>query len=159
MKYLQRIMGSLVPPPTSDHFTAELCHFLSSLATTTGTQFDSLTNQLVGLREALLEEVVRESAESDSEDDTLEETTDTVEETLSDISTEEERSDASVREITRPPIGEYESSSNNHRMMVSLQRGARYELEERLVRQAFSQFGKVVRLKLYDASFSGSWEF
>jgi len=113
----------------------------------------------VGLREALLEEVVRESAESDSEDDTLEETTDTVEETLSDISTEEERSDASVRKITRPPIGEYESSNNNHRVTVSLQRGARYELEERLVRQAFSQFGKVVRLKLYDAPFSGSWGF
>ena len=90
MKYLQRIMGSLVPPPTSDHFPAELCLVLSSLTTTTGTQFDSLTNQLVGLREALLEEVVRETAESDSEDDTLEEMTDTVEETFSDISTEEE---------------------------------------------------------------------
>ena len=78
MKYLQRIMGSLVPPPTSDHFTAELCFVLSSLTTTSGTQFDSLINQLVRLREALLEEVVRESAESDSDDDTLEETEDTV---------------------------------------------------------------------------------
>ena len=79
-------MGSLVPPPTSDHFTAELCLVLSSLTTTTGTQFDSLTNQLV-----------RETAESDSEDDTHEEMTDTVEETLSDISTEEENSDAKLR--------------------------------------------------------------
>jgi len=158
-------MGSLVPPPSSDHFTAELCLFLSSLATTTGTQFDSLTDQLVKLREALLEEVVRETAESDSEDDTLEETTDTVEETLSDISTEgtteeeEEKSDFSVREITRPLTGGYESRSNNHRVMISLQRGARYELEERLVRQAFSEFGKVVKIKLFDAPFSGSWGF
>ena len=37
-----------------------------------------LDSQLVVLREALLEEVVRETAESATNDDTLEETTDTV---------------------------------------------------------------------------------
>ena len=46
-----------------------------------------------------------------------------------------------MKEISRPHPGgrEKEAHPNNYRVMVSLQRGARYELEERLVR-------KVVRM-------------
>eukprot|EP00092_Neocalanus_flemingeri_P066260 GFUD01080694.1.p1 GENE.GFUD01080694.1~~GFUD01080694.1.p1 ORF type:complete len:348 (+),score=97.20 GFUD01080694.1:38-1081(+) len=189
-------MGSLVPPPTSDHFTSELCLFLSALSTTRGTEFDSLASQLVRLREALLEEAARETDES--ENDTSEEDRETVEETLSDSSTEkdteEENSDCLVQENTRPtnesgytrPTNESgytrptnESgytrptngssftmtdngsfvSSNNHRVMLSLQRGARWELEKRLVTQAFSHFGKVVRARLYEKPVSGAWGF
>ena len=73
-------MGSVVPPPSGDHFTSELCIFLSALALTQGTQFNSLTTQLVRLREVLLEEVVRDSSDSDvSEEETDAET---LEETL-----------------------------------------------------------------------------
>eukprot|EP00092_Neocalanus_flemingeri_P020206 GFUD01021880.1.p1 GENE.GFUD01021880.1~~GFUD01021880.1.p1 ORF type:complete len:322 (-),score=97.59 GFUD01021880.1:143-1108(-) len=171
-------MGSLVPPPTSDHFTSELCLFLSALSTTRGTEFDSLASQLVRLREALLEEAARETDES--ENDTSEEDRETVEETLSDSSTErdteEEKSDCLVEENTRPTNesgytrptngssytmtanGSF-VSSNNHRVMLSLQRGARWELEERLVRQAFSHFGKVVRARLYEKPVLGAWGF
>eukprot|EP00092_Neocalanus_flemingeri_P021202 GFUD01022976.1.p1 GENE.GFUD01022976.1~~GFUD01022976.1.p1 ORF type:complete len:317 (+),score=94.57 GFUD01022976.1:39-989(+) len=171
-------MGSLVPPPTSDHFTSELCLFLSALSTTRGTEFDSLASQLVRLREALLEEAARETDES--ENDTSEDDRETVEETLSDSSTEreteEEISDCLVQENTRPTNesgytrptngssytmttnGSF-VSSNNHRVMLSLQRGARWELEEKLVRQAFSHFGKVVRARLYEKPVSGAWGF
>eukprot|EP00092_Neocalanus_flemingeri_P106566 GFUD01136737.1.p1 GENE.GFUD01136737.1~~GFUD01136737.1.p1 ORF type:complete len:322 (-),score=98.11 GFUD01136737.1:159-1124(-) len=171
-------MGSLVPPPTSDHFTSELCLFLSALSTTRGTEFDSLASQLVRLREALLEEAARETDES--ENDTSEEDRETVEETLSDSSTErdteEEISDCLVQEnsrptnesgYTRPSNGSSYTmtdngsfvTSNNHRVMLSLQRGARWELEERLVRQAFSHFGKVVRARLYEKPVLGAWGF
>ena len=158
-------MGSIVPPPSGDHFTSELCIFLSALATTSGTQFISLTTHLVRLREVLLEEVVRDS--SDSETGVSEEDTDaeTLEETLSDSSTETEsqddKSEISLKEISRPRSGEIEKEvkPNNHRVMVSLQRGARYELEDRLVRQAFSKFGKVIRMILYEKPVSGAWGF
>eukprot|EP00092_Neocalanus_flemingeri_P021203 GFUD01022977.1.p1 GENE.GFUD01022977.1~~GFUD01022977.1.p1 ORF type:complete len:317 (+),score=95.22 GFUD01022977.1:39-989(+) len=171
-------MGSLVPPPTSDHFTSELCLFLSALSTTRGTEFDSLASQLVRLREALLEEAARETDES--ENDTSEDDRETVEETLSDSSTErdteEEKSDLLVEENTRPTnesgytrptngssytatINGSFVSSNNHRVMLSLQRGARWELEKRLVTQAFSHFGKVVRARLYEKPVSGAWGF
>ena len=158
-------MGSLVPPPSGDNFTSELCVFLSALATTTGTQFDSLTTQLVRLREVLLEEVVRESSESVNGASEEETDAETVEETLSDSSTEREteeevdKSDNSVKEYRRPPGRSQESTTINHRVMVSLQRGARYELEDRLVRQAFSQFGKVIRMMLYEKPSSGAWGF
>ena len=66
-----------------------------------------------------------------------------------------------MKEIPRPRPGErgQEANPNNHRVMVSLQRGARYELEERLVRQAFSKFGKVMRMILYEKPVSGAWGF
>ena len=158
-------MGSIVPPPSGDHFTSELCIFLSALATTQGTQFNSLTTQLVRLREVLLEEVVRDS--SDSETGVSEEETDaeTLEESLSDSSTErdthDDKSEIAVKELPRPQPGErgQEANPNNHRVMVSLQRGARYELEERLVRQAFSKFGKVIKMILYEKPVSGAWGF
>ena len=139
---------------------------MSALATTQGTQFNSLTTHLVRLREVLLEEVVRDS--SDSETGVSEEDTDaaeTLEETLSDSSTETEsqddKSEISLKEISRPRSGEIEKEvkPNNHRVMVSLQRGARYELEERLVRQAFSKFGKIIRMILYEKPVSGAWGF
>ena len=97
-------MGSIVPPPSGDHFTSELCIFLSALATTQGTQFNSLTTQLVRLREVLLEEVVRDS--SDSETGVSEEETDveTLEETLSNSSTvrdtHDDKSEIAVKETT-----------------------------------------------------------
>ena len=145
--------------------TTDLCIFLSALATTSGTQFNSLTTQLGRLREVLLEEVVRDS--SDSETGVSEEDTDaeTLEETLSDSSTEgesqDDKSEISVKEISRPQTVEKEKEAtlNNHRVMVSLQRGARYELEERLVRQVFSKFGKVMRMILYEKPVSGAWGF
>jgi len=156
-------MGSLVPPPSGDHFTSELCVFLSALATTSGTQFDSLTNQLVKLREVLMEEVVRDS---DTDNDTSVEDTDaeTVEETLSESSTEkeseDEKSDISVKEMSKPVAREeVKAPTNNRRVMLSLQRGARYELEERLVRQAFSKYGKIIRMKLFEKPYAGAWGF
>ena len=82
-------MGSIVPPPSGDHFTSELCIFLSDQRT----QFNNLTTQLVRLREVLLEEVVRDS--SDSETGVSEEETDaeTLEESLSDSGTERDTRD------------------------------------------------------------------
>ena len=155
-------MGSLVPPPTGDHFTSELCVFLSALATTSGTQFNSLYNQLVKLRDVLLEEVVRDS---DTENDTSVEDTDaeTVEETLSESSTEKESEDETsyicVKEMSKPVAREELKTPNNRRVMLSLQRGARYELEERLVRQAFSKYGKIIRMKIYEKPYAGAWGF
>ena len=89
-------MGSVVPPPASDQFTSELWNFLSSLANTTGTQFEGLTGQLVRLREVLLmlKEVGKEtSTESDSQNDTTgtEDVADTEEETISDSSSSTEK--------------------------------------------------------------------
>ena len=135
------------------------------MATTQGTQFNSLTTQLVRLREVLLEEMVRDS--SDSETGVSEEETDaeTLEESLSDSSTErdthDDKSEIAVKEIPRPRPWErgQEANHNNHRVLVSLQRGARYKLEERLVRQAFSKFGKVIKMILYEKPVSGAWGF
>jgi hypothetical protein len=63
-----------------------------------------------------------------------------------------------VKELPRPQPGErgQEANPNNYRVMVSLQRGARYELEERLVRRAFSKFGKVIKIILYEKPVSGA---
>ena len=158
------------PPPPTDNFTSELCLFLSSLSTTTGAQFDSLTSQLVRLREVLLEEAVKERADSDSENETFEDEEDvTVEETLSDRSiekatysmeeeTEVEKKSLHVQDFNvQPSPSTLSSSSNNHKVMLSLQKGSSYDLNERLVKQALSQFGKVVRLKLFQMPIKGAW--
>jgi hypothetical protein len=66
-----------------------------------------------------------------------------------------------VEEIPRPQPGErgQEVNPNNHRVMVSMQRGTWYEMEERLVRQAFSKFGKVIKTILYEKPVSEAWGF
>ena len=66
-----------------------------------------------------------------------------------------------MKEIPRPRPGErgQEANPNNHRVMVSLQRGTRYEMEERLVRQAFSKIGKVIKTILYEKPVSGARGF
>ena len=157
--------NAVPPPPPTDNFTSELCLFLSSLSTTTGAQFDSLTSQLVRLREALLEEAVKERADSDSENETFEDEEDvTVEETLSDRSIEktmysmEEETEVEKKSLHVQPSPS-SSSNNNHKVMLSLQKGSSYELNERLVKQALSQFGKVVRLKLFQMPIKGAWGF
>ena len=157
-------MGSIVPPPSGDHFTSELCIFLSALATTQGTQFNSLTTQLVRLREVLLVEMVRDSSDSETGVSEGETDAEALEETLSDSSFERDTQDdksRSVEEIPRPQPGErgQEVNPNNHRVMVSMQRGTWYEMEERLVRQAFSKFGKVIKTILYEKPVSGAWGF
>ena len=51
-----------------------------------------------------------------------------------------------MKEIPRPQPGErgQEANPNNHRVMVSLQRGARYELKERLAAQERELFSRMV---------------
>jgi len=169
-------MGSLVPPPSSDRFTSELCIFLSALASTSGTQFSTLTNQLVKLREVLLDEVVRESSDSENDAETSSDETDqTFEGSHSDSSTEKE-SDEESEVLVKETVDERKTiekvkgesqkisnkdarTSNNHRVMVSLQKGARYELEDKQVKQVFSQYGKVIKMVLYQKPISGAWGF
>ena len=64
-------MASSVPlPEFTDQFSSELCSLLSKLATTEGTRFNSLKENLVSLRAALLQAVAVEQTEDsvDSED-------------------------------------------------------------------------------------------
>jgi len=181
-------MGSVVPGSSSDQFTSELRMFLTSLADTSGTEFDNLTNQLVRLREVLLNDIqendtietndteteasasdkqnVSTETEASNESDQLNGTTATKdagtdEETVSKTSssngkgTDRGHSKATVK-IKTPQKG---SLISNHRVMISLQKGARYELEEKLVKEALSQFGKVVNIKLYMEPNMGSFGY
>jgi len=171
-------MGSLVPP-SNDNFTSELCVFLSALANTSGTQFQSLTSHLVKLREVLLMEVVREtsdsendsSSESDSDDQTIEDTgsdksTDTETDSVCDDkdnvpgsagdATGYEMMDK-VLETTDDAVTNSHKGKKmiNHRVMLSLQKGARYELDKSQLMKAFSKFGKVIRM-VFNEDSSGS---
>ena len=57
-------MASSVPlPESTDQFSGELCSLLSKLATTEGTRFNSLKENLVSLRAALLQAVAVEQGE------------------------------------------------------------------------------------------------
>ena len=169
-------MGSLVPP-SNDNFTSELCVFLSALASTSGTQFQSLTSHLVKLREVLLVEVVRET--SDSENDSSSDSDDqTIEDTGSDESTNTETDsvsddrsnvpgsagDATGYETMEKVIKTTDNATTNnhkgkklmnHRVMLSLQKGARYELDKSQLMKAFSKFGKVIRM-VFNEDSSGS---
>lgn len=158
-------MGSLVPPPSSDNFTSELCVFLSALAKTSGTQFQDLTSQLVKLREVLLKEVVRESSDSEN-DSSSDSDSNTIEDTISEKTLNfeggEEESYAGIQESFDKSDCRVKSAATksrgatNHRVMLSLQKGARYELEKRQLIQAFSEYGKIIRTVLYEDCRSGS---
>jgi len=171
-------MGSLVPPST-DKFTSELCVFLSALANTSGTQFQSLTSQLVKLREVLLMEVVRDT--SDSENDSSSDSDDeTIEDSVSDKSTVTENDSICARmnqvlettcdsaDFEKAPETSDDATNNNvkvkakkiinHRVMLNLQKGARYELDKRQLKEAFSKFGKVIRM-IFNEETSGSVGF
>jgi len=154
-----------VPPPSSDNFTSELCVFLSALAKTSGTQFQNLTGQLVKLREVLLTEVVRESSDSendsssDSDSNTIEDTIS--EKTLNSEGGEEESCGGIQESFDKSDCVDKSSTTKspgviNHRVMLSLQKGARYELDKRQLIQAFSEYGKVIKTMLYEDCRSGS---
>jgi len=114
-----------------------------------------------------LEEVVRESSDSEHETDTSTDDTDqTIEESHGDSSTEkesDEESEVIVKEKTVDEIKNIRNkdarTTNNHRVMLSLQKGARYELEDKQVKQTFSQYGKVIKMVLYQKPISGAWGF
>jgi len=154
-----------VPPPSSDNFTSELCVFLSALAKTSGTQFQNLTGQLVKLREVLLTEVVRESSDSEN-DSSSDSDSNTIEDTISEktLNSEggEEESCGGIQESFDESDCVDKSSTTkspgviNHRVMLSLQKGARYELDKRQLIQAFSEYGKVIKTMLYEDCRSGS---
>jgi len=182
-------MGSVVTPPTGDKFTRELCSFLTSLASTSGNEFESIIPQLKKLREVLMDDVVNDTS-TESESDGSEESepgtgnpNSSGYKTLNEESVNDrDNSDVVIiPELSAPIKGnvcevasddegiqvsnlsnntEYRVVlNNNFRTMFSIQKGVRYELEDRPLKVALSEYGKVVRLKIFDAPVSGAWGF
>jgi len=158
--------------PSGDEFTSELCQFLSSLATTSEASLDDLAPQLVKLKEVLLRDVVQDQAPVESESGEAE---DDVSESGSSTSTEKSEDNSvtskveDCNELTRTQ--EVERSENSHsqnldlyqrdnyRVMFSIQKGARWEMQEIEVKRAFSKFGRVNKVYFFQGPSSGNWGF
>ena len=177
-------------PPTGDKFKRELCSFLTSLASISGNEFESIIPQLMKLREVLMDDVVNDSStESESSDGSEESEPGTGNPDSSGYKTinEESVNDRNSSDVVVVPdqygpekgnVCEVASDdeaiqvsnlsnnaecrvvpTNNFRTMFSIQKGVRYELEDRPLKVALSEYGKVVRLKIFDAPVSGAWGF
>jgi len=122
-------------------------------------------------------EVVRDT--SDSEDDSSSDSDDeTIEDSVSDKSIENDsicermntvlKTASNAKDCEKAPDTTDNATNNivqvkakkmiNHRVMLNLQKGARYELDKRQLMEAFSKFGKVIRM-IFNEDTSGSVGF
>jgi len=117
-------------------FSTELCSFLSSLSSTSDTDFESLAPQLASLREALLLQVPAALVG--------------VESPVENNNTERKafvKIPPGSQLIKKKTVG---SPVHPDRLGVvySLQKGAVYELEETKMKEVFSRYGDVVQVRM-----------
>jgi len=152
---------------SGDEFTSELCQFLSSLATTSEASLEDLAPQLVKLKEVLMRDVVQdqtpaEESGSDNLDDDISESgsstsTDKSEDVPITSKVEECKELSRTNEVERSV--NTHSQRDNYRVMFSIQKGARWEIQDMEVKRAFSNFGRVNKVYFFQSQRSGNWGF
>lgn len=133
-------------------FSTELCSFLSSLSSTSDSDFESLAPQLASLREALLLQV-----QNTEEDDVKGTNSANDPAALVGVESPVENNNTERKAFVQNPPGSQLIKKKTLRSPVhpdrlgvvySLQKGAVYELEEAKMKEVFSRYGDVVQVRM-----------